>query len=469
MLIMTFGVAAIFLIKNLISKTFQAAITIGICLSVFGIGMFIMNKLRVSQFKKQLVISIALDLLVFIISLNSGNFYSDDFPLFLAVIALSGMYLEPLYTICQTVLTTIIFILLYIINPNKADPLSQYIMCVVIFDICAFIMILLIRRGRAFITIAQNKALEAEGLIKSINQVGLQLEDNYQTSSERLTSLNDVNVRLDASTSNLRKGSEEIIQGTLDVESTCNDVHKCVKISEEHIESLNKEVKNVEDSLANNKNAIRQMDVHMKSVKNTLDDTNTVFVQLQQHMREISEVTEQLTGISASTKMLALNASIESARAGQAGAGFAVVAAKVQDLAVDSSSCSEQVVNAVEEMHEKIALTTERLLESTHAIEASFQTLHGLEQSFESLMSQFKSLYKNIEEQNDNVTDVDVIFNQLREKVVAMSSCSEDNRLAVNSIVDEMANYKQRIDQVIDDTKQIHELSASMLDVSAEK
>ncbi len=469
MIIMTFGVAALFLIKNLITRTFQSAIVIGICLAVFGVVVFVMYKLKVSQFKKQLVISLALDLLVFVISLNSGDFYSDDFPLFLAVIALSGMYLEPLYTICQTVITTIIFILLYIINSNKADPLSQYIMCVVLFDVCAFIMILLIRRGRAFITISQNKAAEAEALIESINQVGLQLEDNYQTSSERLNSINEVNVQLDESATDLKRGSKEIIQGTLDVESTCNDVQKCVRISGEHINSLNNEVKKVEDALSSNKTAIHQMDVHMKSVKGTLDDTNAVFVQLQQHMKEISEVTEQLTGISASTKMLALNASIESARAGQAGAGFAVVASKVQDLAVDSNSCSEQVVDVVEEMNEKIALTTERLQESTHAIEASFETLHGLEKSFESLMNQFESLYKNIEEQNDNVTDVDTIFRQLKDKVVTMSSCSEENENAVNSIIDAMENYKSKISQVIDDTKQLHELSASMLDASGDK
>ena len=467
MLIMTYAVSAVFLIKNLISKTFQSAIIIGICLVVFGVAMFIMKKLKVSQLKKQLIVSLSLDLLVFVISLNSGAFYSDDFPLFLAVIALSGMYLEPLYTIIQTVLTTILFILLYIIHPEKADPMSQYIMCVGLFDVTAVIMCLLIKRGRDFITISENKATEANELIESITHVSQELENNYRTSSERLNSLNDVSNRLEETTSHLQRGSQEIIQGSLDVESTCNEVQKCVESTEAHISSLNEEVKKVEDALSNNKNDIHQMNVNMKSVKQTLDDTNSVFAQLQNHMREISEATEQLTAISASTKMLALNASIESARAGQAGAGFAVVATNVQDLAIDSSACSSKVVDVVEEMNSKIELTTETLTESIQAINKSFATLNALESGFEDLISQFKSLYENIEEQNENVSDVDKMFVQLKDKVVAMNSCSEDNQIAVSSIVEALENYKLQINDVIDDTKQIHELSSSMLEVSS--
>ena len=381
--------------------------------------------------------------------------------------ALSGMYLEPLYTIIQTILTTIIFILLYIIHPEKADPMSQYIMCVALFDVTAVIMCLLIKRGRDFITVSENKAAQANELIESITHVSQELENNYTTSSERLNSLNDVNTRLEETTTLLQRGSQEIIQGSMEVESTCNEVHKCVESTEAHISLLNEEVKKVEETLSNNKNDIHQMNLNMKSVKQTLDDTNSVFTQLQEHMREISEATEQLTTISASTKMLALNASIESARAGQAGAGFAVVATNVQDLAIDSSACSSKVVDVVEEMNSKIELTTETLTESIKAINKSFATLNALEAGFEDLISRFTSLYRNIEEQNENVSDVDKMFVHLKDKVIAMNSCSEDNQTAVNSIIKALDDYKLQISNVIDDTKQIHELSSSMLEVSS--
>ena len=93
MLFMTFGVSAIFLLKNIIAKSVQGAVAIGICLFIFSVLHFVMKKTKVSQLKQQLIISICLVFVVFFISLNSGDYYSADFPIFLAVIALTGLYL----------------------------------------------------------------------------------------------------------------------------------------------------------------------------------------------------------------------------------------------------------------------------------------------------------------------------------------------------------------------------------------
>ena len=77
------------------------------------------------------------------------------------------------------------------------------------------------------------------------------------------------------------------------------------------------------------------MNTQMSVVRDTMDNTNKVFSMLEEQMSEISVVIEELNKIASSTTMLALNASIEAARAGHTGAGFAVVATKVQDLAVE--------------------------------------------------------------------------------------------------------------------------------------
>ena len=183
---------------------------------------------------------------------------------------------------------------------------------------------------------------------------------------------------------------------------------------------------------------------------------------------EIAGVTEQLTSIASSTKMLALNASIEAARAGASGAGFAVVASKVQDLAVDSNKCSDQVVHIVERMKEQIANTASELKDSVDAIEDFVEKLAGLENGSADLTTQFSALYQNIEEQNKNIRGIDTIFGQLRDRVQEMETYAEENQVMVDSIVSVTNSYKEYVGQVIEDTKQIHNLSASMLDTSEE-
>ena len=466
MMFLTLGVSAIFCIKNILSKSWQGALIVGGCLLVFATVVFLMKQKNVSQVKQQYIMSMCLVLLVFFISANSGTYYSDDFPLFLAVLALSGLYLEPSYTKSQAILITILLLVLYFLHPEKADPIGQYLMCLGILDLAAFIIYMVIKRGRAFIDMSILRAEEAEKLLKSIETVRGELQENYQNSAERMEGMQAANQNLESNTNELRRDSDEISQRTQAMESTCAEVQEHMQVTQGHIQNLNAEVQKVEEALAESKQDIRKMDIQMQSVRKTVGNTNEIFILLQQQIQEIAQITEQLTGISTSTKMLALNASIEAARAGAAGAGFAVVAGKVQDLAVDSNSCSEQVVQVMNNMTTQIEQTACQLGESVEEINASLEYMAGLEQSFDGLTKQFESLYENIEEQNRNVSNVDVMFGDLRDKISEMSVYSEENQMLVGSIVENMEVYKDYMNMVVEDARELNQLSASMLEMN---
>ena len=464
MMILTFAAGGVFFCTNLFAKNIMGMLTIGICMTTFAIVVILMKKMNVRQERQQLILSLALIVLVFCISLNSGNYYSDDFPLFLAVIALTGMYLQPLYSIYQAILATAFLLILYFVHPEKADPFSQYMMCLVIMDLTAFVLYLLIKRGRAYIEISEVKAEEAKELIGAINVTGEKLQANCAQSADRIGGMQEINENLDGNVDELKKGSEEIMQGTKEVDASCEEVHACIQVTGAQIESLNEEVKKVEVVLAENKTNIGEMDIQMEKVKKEIRDVNKVFAHLNEQMEQIAAVTEQLNGIATSTKMLALNASIEAARAGEQGKGFAVVASKVQDLALDSTKCSDQVDSIVAQMREQIAVTSAQIEESTAAIENSIQTLAGLENGFEGLIAQFTSLYGNIEEQNTNIKNVDGIFAQLRDRVLGMAAYAEENQATVDAIVEATEAYRNYVELIVEDTKQMSEVSTNMLE-----
>lgn len=104
--------------------------------------------------------------------------------------------------------------------------------------------------------------------------------------------------------------------------------------------------------------------------------------------------------------------------------------------------------------------------ESDEAIHDSLESLEGLESGFDGLISSLDTLYDHIEEQNKNVTNMDAIFNNLRGKIEEMSSYSEENQAVVESIVEAMLSYKEHINLIVEDAKQISDLSGSMLEIS---
>ena len=186
-------------------------------------------------------------------------------------------------------------------------------------------------------------------------------------------------------------------------------------------------------------------------------------------MEQISDVTNQLNKIASSTNMLALNASIEAARAGKMGEGFAVVASKVQDLAVDSNRCSAEVAAVVSAIQEQLTKTIIEVEDSENAIQDSLGALSELEEGCMQLTYGFASLYNNIAAQNDSVGAIDAKFDQLKNKVSEMSSFSQENQNAVVSITDAITAYKDNMQQVIRDSSRMSEVSEEMLNAVMKK
>ena len=466
MLFLTYVVAGVFALKNVILKDWAGLLAVSIVIVVFSVVLIIMQATKTKEAAKQLVVSMGLIFVVFVISLYSGDSYSDDFILYLAVIGIAGMYLRPYYTQVQTVICDVLLIIQYVLHPEKGGTLGQFSLCIIVFTLAGVIMYMTITRGRSFIEISQQRAEEAEVLLESIRKMGKELEKNFESSTKGIEGLKSANTQLECNSAELRQGSYGIALVAKEVSEVCRDVQGKVQTTEMQVDALTEKVRGCEDSLSVNHKNMDEMEQQMEAVQAAMNQVNDVFRMLGKHMEEISEITEQLNSISASTNMLALNASIEAARAGASGAGFAVVASKVQELAVDSNKCSDQVVNVVGQMQQQIQETTNQLTASSEVIQGSLSTLQELRDSFNQLTNQFGFLYENIDVQNENVNQVDSIFENLMEKIAQMNLYSDANQYAVNAIAEAMNMYKESMEHMIDDTEQVRELSGDMLRVA---
>lgn len=443
MFFITIAVSAVFFLKNLLGGAISEALMIGGTLSVFSVVFLILHLKKAKEVTKQTVLSVSLMVLIFVIALNSGAYFSDDFIMFLAVIALTGLYLEPKYSIIQLVMATCFLIIMYILHPEKADPIGQYVQCVGEFVLTGILFIQTIKRGKAFIGIGEDRAKEAEGLVDSMKEMGEELDQDFAKSSTRINN----------NTAELQKGSKSIVESALNMQGSCDDVQDRIVISQQSITELNEQVTRFEVALRENQANIVNMEQHLLAVTSTVNEANEVFQAMEQKMGEVADIADQLGDISFNTTILSLNASIEAARAGDSGAGFEVVASEMRQLSNNSNVFSEQVSEVVKGLMSEVGETAQQFRDSTKALAESKASMDELQESFERLTKQFDALYGNIATQNNNVNEVGNIFHDLRRRVAEMQSYSADNQKSVGAIIDAMDLYKENIEKVIESTK----------------
>lgn len=460
-LVLVSVIAGFFFIKNVTAKNTVAMVVIGSTLGVFAILQIIVNILK-NKMIKYATVSVAMILVIAFVSLFSGASFTDDFALFLAAIGLGGMYFKTRFPVIQLILADILLIVMCTIQPYKAGEMGQFRLCMITFNVAAIVLCMMINRGQAFIKKSNKRAEDVEKVIASLAEMNMELNNNFDATEERMKYLAKTNTYMEDQTRELKEDSKDITQGVDNTLSTCNDAKQKINFSRENIKLLDEEVKVFEKTLKDNEENIHDMVTNFTLVKNSSQDIARVFEDIQEQTRQIVNVLKQLKNIASSTTMLSINASIESARAGESGKGFAVVAGQIKDLADESNIFSDEVEKVVAEMCEKVEDSAQSIAESVKDTDKSLASLEQLRESFARLTDNFEKIYNNIEEENNSITAVGYSFDEIENNVVKMNDMTRKNQNSVAEITKIARIYADNMIKIKGDTAKLKSLAETM-------
>ncbi|MEH6493113.1 methyl-accepting chemotaxis protein [Halopseudomonas sp.] len=201
-----------------------------------------------------------------------------------------------------------------------------------------------------------------------------------QTSSE----LNDVALRVvDASNANMASSDQQAAR-TNSVAAAINELGAAAQEIARNAADASNQASQARDGAEQGSEVVSKTIAAMQELSSKISESSQTIQQLSHKTADIGRILEVIQGISEQTNLLALNAAIEAARAGEAGRGFAVVADEVRNLAHRTQSSAQEIQEMIEGLRtdagSAVTLMSDSQEYSQHSVSVAGQAGERLQQ-----------------------------------------------------------------------------------------
>jgi methyl-accepting chemotaxis protein len=176
----------------------------------------------------------------------------------------------------------------------------------------------------------------------------------------------------------------------------------------------------------------------IESLSSTLNHSQESIASLNSNVDQIGGAVVIIQEIAEQTNLLALNAAIEAARAGEQGRGFAVVADEVRALASRTHQSTEEITNVVSAIQKQMSMVVHDIDECTTQGTETKNSSQELDESLSKIITDMGSIQANSESIASAIEEQGIVMNQVSESISQLNGISSSNMSAAENCMEEV-------------------------------
>jgi len=299
-------------------------------------------------------------------------------------------------------------------------------------------------------------------LLDQIIHASGEITNGIEDMTEKMKTLDEAMERTCSAMNEVNTGTSESAESVQTQMVMSEEIQNKIEEVTEHTSAITESVRKTKDAILTGYDNMRNLEEEVEKSKNNSEKAVVELSELENYTKQMQTIIELINNVADQTDLLALNASIEAARAGDSGRGFAVVATEISNLANQTQSATDDIHDLIENIDNKLSDVEKAIKSFVEGSVKQHEVAYETSRSFEMIKSDTGAIENNTRGLADAVRGLSDANKTIVETVQNISAILEEVAAHSNETYESSLNNTSTVSDVMGIVEHLQEQATSL-------